>query len=79
MNKEYLGDAVYVEWDGLGVKLTTEDGIRATNIIVMEDYVLENFADWLKRLKETIAAPAPPVEHSEEDHTSDSEPDDLQT
>lgn len=62
MYKEYLGDAVYVEFDGFGVKLTTSDGISDTNTIVMEDFVLENFASWLERLKKSIAAPAPPVE-----------------
>lgn len=41
MNKIYLGDAVYAEVDELGdLVLTTEDGIRATNRIVLEPSVL---------------------------------------
>jgi hypothetical protein len=41
--KIYLGDAVYADWDDatLSVTLTTEDGIRATNTIVLEPEVLD--------------------------------------
>jgi hypothetical protein len=41
--KRYLGDAVYAEFDSatLGVILTTEDGIRETNRIVLEPEVLD--------------------------------------
>lgn len=41
--KRYLGDAVYFEFDGFNVILTTEDGIRATNTIVMEPEVVSEF------------------------------------
>lgn len=34
--KRYIGDGCYVEYDGYGLVLTTEDGIRATNRIVLE-------------------------------------------
>jgi len=36
MSKTYLGDGVYAEWDGLGLTLTTENGIATTNRIVLE-------------------------------------------
>lgn len=37
MSKRYLGDAVYYEQDAYNrVELTTEDGIRTTNRIVLE-------------------------------------------
>jgi len=53
--KMYLGDAVYVEWDDLGrVVLTTSDGIRTTNIIILEPEVLENFLGWVGREKEIV-------------------------
>lgn len=41
MKKRYLGDAVYAEVlaDGT-VVLTTEDGIRSTNVIYLEPEVL---------------------------------------
>lgn len=48
MNKCYLGDAVYVERDELGaVVLTTSNGIRDTNRIVLEPEVLQMFGRWL--------------------------------
>jgi len=50
--KEYLGDAVYVDLTEWGeVILTTEDGIRTTNTIVMDGAVLASFEDWLKRIR----------------------------
>ncbi len=36
MNKIYIGDGVYVEWDGYAFVLTTENGIEITNTIVLE-------------------------------------------
>lgn len=55
--KEYLGDAVYVDLDSCGwIVLTTEDGIRATNTIVMEPEVIGAFEFWLKRQREAANA-----------------------
>jgi hypothetical protein len=39
MTKQYLGDAVYVEVEHGMLKLTTEDGIQATNTIYLEPEV----------------------------------------
>jgi len=50
--KEYLGDGVYAEMDRYGsLVLTTEDGIRATNRIVLEPEVLIALSEYLERLK----------------------------
>ena len=38
-DKEYLGDGVYVAYDGNGLIVTTEDGIRETNRIYLEPEV----------------------------------------
>lgn len=38
--KTYLGDAVYFDFDGYHVVLTTEDGIQATNRILLEPQVI---------------------------------------
>ncbi len=38
--KEYLGDAVYADFDGYHVVLTTEDGISVTNRICLEPAVI---------------------------------------
>lgn len=59
MKKAYIGDGVYVEpWDMGGVQLTTEDGIRITNVIVLEPEVLNGLMLYLKALvtEETGAA-----------------------
>lgn len=51
MNKTYLGDGVYAAFDGFSVVLTTEDGIRVTNTIVLEPDVisaLERFIEMLR-------------------------------
>ncbi len=46
--KEYIGDAVYAELNDYGdIVLTTEDGIRVTNRIVLEPQVMKGFIDFL--------------------------------
>lgn len=52
--KEYLGDGVYVSFDGYGVVLTTENGLGATNRIVLEPEVMLALADWSDRLKQEL-------------------------
>jgi len=51
MAKAYLGDGVYVEFDGYGLVLTTEDGVTA-NRIVLESEVYQALVDYVERLKE---------------------------
>lgn len=49
MKKTYLGDGAYAEVDECGdVILTTEDGIRTTNRIVLEPEVLDAFMRYVK-------------------------------
>ena len=51
-HKSYLGDAVYVELDDFGdIKLTTENGYEATNVIVMEPFVFKALVDWFETLR----------------------------
>ncbi len=46
--KTYLGDGVYLELDEFGdLVLTTSDGIRETNRIVLDAYVYENLTTWV--------------------------------
>lgn len=57
--KEYLGDGVYAAWTGYDVVLTTEDGIKASNTIILEPQVvraLENFLSRLRQLEEQAKA-----------------------
>lgn len=44
--KTYLGDGVYAELD-YGVRLTTENGFRVTNTIVLEPEVLSALAVYM--------------------------------
>jgi len=56
MTREYLGDAVYVEFDGFGFVLTTEDGMQATNRIVLEPDVYEALARYVERVRQALEA-----------------------
>jgi len=61
MKKAYIGDGVYAEeweWPG-GVRLTTEDGYRITNVIVLEPKVLAGLELFLTRLRAEIAQEKP--------------------
>ena len=41
MNKEYLGDGVYVEIEQGQIKLTSENGITVLDTIYLDLYLLE--------------------------------------
>jgi len=60
MNKTYLGDAVYAEFNNRipgDLILTTEDGIRATNTIYFEPSVLTALLYYVQeQRKERVAA-----------------------
>ena len=51
--KSYLGDAVYVDVDEYNaIVLTTEDGYKSTNRIVLEPEVMDALLSWYARLSE---------------------------
>lgn len=52
--KSYLGDGVYVDFDGFDIVLTTEDGRNTTNTIVLEPAVLGAFDQYRKQLPEKL-------------------------
>lgn len=54
VSKRYLGDGAYVDFDGYALILTAEDGIRATDTIVLEP---EAYLALLKYV-EDLKAPA---------------------
>lgn len=56
--KTYLGDAVYVEYDGNGLRLTTEDGIATTNQIYLEPEVYTALLAYVKQLADLDRARA---------------------
>lgn len=52
-NKQYLGDSVYVDFDGFGFVLTTENGYPddPRNRVVLEPEVYEALAKYVERFK----------------------------
>ena len=54
--KRYLGDGAYVEFDGWGLDLTTENGVRVTNRIYLEPEVWRALLTYVENLtRERIA------------------------
>lgn len=55
MKKEYLGDSVYVDFDGFAVVLTTERSPDApSNTIYMEPVIIKQFQKYIARLKKEL-------------------------
>lgn len=50
-NKAYLGDGVYVQIDRGMLKLTAEDGIRATDTIYLEGFVFNQLVRYVENIK----------------------------
>lgn len=51
MEKIYLGDSVYAEFDGFGIWLTTKNGFGPSNKIYLEPDVLGNLNKFVEKLK----------------------------
>ncbi|HZO51189.1 MAG TPA: hypothetical protein VFB63_00665 [Bryobacteraceae bacterium] len=51
--KRYIGDGVFVEFDG-GIVLTTEDGIKATNRIVLEPEVYTMLVEFVADVEQSF-------------------------
>lgn len=54
MNKQYIGDSVYVEDNGYGVTLTTNKGHQddPRNVIILEPEVIQGLLGYIERMKE---------------------------
>lgn len=48
--KTYLGDAVYANFDGYHIVLTTEDGIQVKDRIFLEDHVFSALCRFVERI-----------------------------
>lgn len=55
--KSYLGDGVYANTDGYAIILTTEDGMRVTNAIVLEPEVYEALIIYRQHLENIARKP----------------------
>lgn len=56
VEKEYLGDSVYIEVENGAFKITTEDGIEVTNTIFLE---LEIYRALVKYATRALAEEGP--------------------
>jgi len=54
MNKVYLGDGVYVDFDGYQIVLTTEDGISVTNTIYLEPNIYASLVAYVGQLSDKL-------------------------
>ena len=52
VSKEYLGDSVYVSFDGYMLTLTTNNGLHDSNTIHLEPEVYEALTKYVALLKE---------------------------
>lgn len=50
--RTYIGDGVFVHYDGYALVLTTENGFAATNTIVMEPAVWEALVRYVNHLED---------------------------
>ena len=56
MNKQYIGDSVYVDqFEMGGIILTTENGYEATNTIILEPEVITALTDYLREIASEIS------------------------
>lgn len=49
MNKEYIGDGAYAEFDGYGILVTAENGIMIQERIYLDPDVLKALIDYAKK------------------------------
>ena len=54
--KTYIGDSVYVDWDGYHVVLTTSDGVYDSNEILLEEAVMNNLLKYYEKIRKDNAA-----------------------
>jgi hypothetical protein len=62
----YLGDSVYVAWDGYMLELTTNNGLGASNRIYLEPGVLRALVEYVAGLSTQQAATVEDDDHEDE-------------
>ena len=51
--KEYLGDSVYVEYDGYEIALYLDNGYGPHDIMILEPQVLKSLENFIQKVKNT--------------------------
>lgn len=51
MAKRYIGDSIYVDYDGWSYIVTTENGISTQNTIVFEPEYMQALFDYVEKIK----------------------------
>jgi len=51
MAKMYIGDSVYIDFDGYNIILTTENGGLPTNTIILEEGVFSSLLMYWEKIK----------------------------
>lgn len=59
IKKVYLGDAVYADFDGYHIILTTENGIRADNRICLEPDVMQALQIYAETIRKALEQEKP--------------------
>jgi hypothetical protein len=54
MEDQYLGDGLYVSFDGYQFRLWASNGIGVTNQVFLDGTTLENFERYVEKTKEMI-------------------------
>ena len=54
MNKQYIGDGVYAEYDSYQIKLTSENGIEVIDTIYLDSTMLENLIEYNESIKKLL-------------------------
>lgn len=49
--KQYIGDGCYAEWDGYAVTVTTSDGVRTLNEVVLDPEVFDALVAFRNRAR----------------------------
>lgn len=57
--KDYLGDGVYVEWDGYALSLYTSNGVSISDHITLDDSVVHALLRTIKRINPTFTYELP--------------------
>lgn len=59
IEKTYIGDSVYVAWNGYDYTLTTENGMGPSNTIILDPDIFRELVRFVERCDEFIKAHTP--------------------